>query len=582
MQLKAAYPPSIRARVHDSAISRVSRFFNGTLDDAFVELLQNARRAGATTIRIYTEPLANNQYTITVTDDGAGISDPSVLLSFGHSAWAGDTAAAEDPAGIGFYSLAKHGCSIASRPACTGPTAPGWRAQIVPDAFLGKTPTAILHDDSAPTPHGTAVSFVSDQNPDQVGSTLAAAARYFPLPVRLNGHSVARKSFLQNSIRTETWMGLTFGVCRNDYASYPEHDVNFHGRTFRAGLPKIECIEGGTWSVRADIRACPRFELVLPARKEPVSNDFLKEMRRAAATAIYRAIAEAETQPRLAYQDFKTAADAGIRIQQPPPSLQPWRPPVADIDHWHEMPAFEPLGPNAVLMIADPETHHGQALYRGTERAGLAQRFLAPDRRFEGYAWYDALPRVTDFSADVIHGGRVHTVVEPACDHDEPAGRVPDRTPFKFDARPDGIVLHLHVTGSDKAIPNIDIPADVLFLNEESCWVGDIDPILAADSDITTDQLAELVHAAFFSPSDDADADSYDTQKARFDEEAMRIALTLLASEDEALEHVIAEAIWREVFWVMPTDRKITITVADRKVSVAFGPAARPTREVTG
>ena len=39
---------TIRARVHDSALKRVTRFFSSTLYDIFTETLQNARRAGAT------------------------------------------------------------------------------------------------------------------------------------------------------------------------------------------------------------------------------------------------------------------------------------------------------------------------------------------------------------------------------------------------------------------------------------------------------------------------------------------------------------------------------------------------------
>ena len=37
----------LRAQVSPQAISKVTRIFNGTLDDIFNELFQNARRAGA-------------------------------------------------------------------------------------------------------------------------------------------------------------------------------------------------------------------------------------------------------------------------------------------------------------------------------------------------------------------------------------------------------------------------------------------------------------------------------------------------------------------------------------------------------
>ena len=104
---RSRFPASIRARVHDGAIDRVTRFFNATLADAFVELIQNARRAGATRIQVLTDtfPEAEGSVSIrvTVTDDGNGIANPAVLLSFGESGWDEDTARREDPAGIGVY-----------------------------------------------------------------------------------------------------------------------------------------------------------------------------------------------------------------------------------------------------------------------------------------------------------------------------------------------------------------------------------------------------------------------------------------------------------------------------------------------
>ena len=576
MQPESAYPSTIHARVHDSAIDRVSRFFNATLDDAFVELLQNARRAGATAVAVYAQPRSQGGYSVTVADNGAGIPDPSILLSFGESAWTGETEAAEDPAGIGFYSLSKFGCSIASRPRADGRVAPGWRAELTPESFLGKIGAIVLPDDRAPDPHGTAISLVTDRNTDCIGSILAGAARYFPLPVAFNGRTLDRKPFLDRAVHTEAWNGLEFGVYRNDFRSWPEHDVNFHGRTFRAGLPGIECIAGGTWSARADIRFCPDFELVLPARKEPVVNDFLKEMREAAERAVFRAIAAHETGPRLAFRDHRRANQAGIRIPQPPPALEPWRPPVADIDDWRAPAGFEALRPSALAMTAEPETHHGQALWRALERAGISARLFAPDRRFEGYAWYDNLPRVTGFSVHVTHQGRTHSIVHPDEDGADAARDIPDRAQLGIGARPDAILMRLHVAEPGIRDRIVEIPADVVFMNREEDYVEEIDPLVTAASDISPDELARLIHRAFFSPSDDRDADSRETQKIRFEEDAMRIALTLLASEDEALKHAIAEAIRREILWAMPRGREVAVNVKDGKVSVYFGPAAQP------
>ena len=164
MTERSHFPASIRARVHDSAIDRVTRFFDATLAGAFIELIQNSRRAGAT--RMWTSsprpsprPRPAGGIRVTVTDDGNGIADPAVLLSFGESGWDEDIARREDPAGIGVYALSKRGCTVSSR--ARGPLldlAPGWRVALTPGCFLGKEEAAVV-EANAPWPHGT-VDFV--------------------------------------------------------------------------------------------------------------------------------------------------------------------------------------------------------------------------------------------------------------------------------------------------------------------------------------------------------------------------------------------------------------------------------------
>ena len=127
MNDRSDFPASIRARVHDGAIDRVTRFFNASASDAFVELIQNTRRSGATRLDVATEAIPAGGIRVTVTDDGDGIADPAVLLSFGESGWDAETAEREDPAGIGVYALSKRGCSVSSRPrTAIGEHAPGW------------------------------------------------------------------------------------------------------------------------------------------------------------------------------------------------------------------------------------------------------------------------------------------------------------------------------------------------------------------------------------------------------------------------------------------------------------------------
>ena len=140
-------------------------------------------------------------------------------------------------------------------------------------------------------------------------------------------------------------------------------------------------------------------------------------------------------------------------------------------------------------------------------------------------------------------------------------------------ARPDTIDMHLRIERGDGPPETMTVPADVAFVGEDGAWVEDVRPLVTRDSKLTPMQLTRLLHASYFSPSDDASADSYDTQSARFDQDASHLAIKLLATEDEARKHTIAEAVWREIIWVMPRDREVSIKVRAGKVAVEFGPA---------
>ena len=41
---------------------------------------------------------------------------------------------------------------------------------------------------------------------------------------------------------------------------------------------------------------------------------------------------------------------------------------------------------------------------------------------------------------------------------------------------------------------------------------------------------------------------------------------------DEARKRTIAQALWTEIHWLMPTDRAVTITIDGDDIGVAFGP----------
>ncbi len=573
MSDRSRLPTTIRARVHCGAIDRVSRFFNASVADAAAELIQNARRSGATRLVVAMEALHEGGTVVTVTDDGFGIADPAVLLSFGESGWDVATAKREDPAGMGVYALSKRGCTISSRPATAGiAPMPGWRVELAPECFLGKQEARIVACEDAPLPSGTSISFRADESREGIRAAFAAAARHCPLAVTVNGEVVERKAFLDGAVHVERWQGLAFGVFDSRFAGFNDSDLNFHGLTISVRLPTVDTIDGGTWSVLGDVDACPELELVLPARREAVQTPFLDEMRKAARIAIYRAMRRADRTPALAHNHFTAAREAGIDMPIAPAVLRPWRPGIADIDDWRDTPNAEPVHPGTLVMAADAETQDQQCLWRAAERAGIAGRLFEADTRLKGYDWYNALARVAAVRIDVTEAGVTHPLDalragdEPSADATTAPG-LPDTL-----ARPDAIQMHLKVASWDGPPETIAVPADVAFIGEEGTWVEDAHPLVTRDSDLQPSGLCQLLEAAYFSASDDPDADSHETQRRRFREDATHMAIKLLASEEEARKHTIAEAVWREILWVIPRDREVSIKVAGGKVAVEFGP----------
>ena len=577
-------PATIRARIHESALKRVSRIYASTLSDAITEALQNSRRANATHVRITIDTLTSHPLestpetsdpllTVTIADDGAGISNPAVLLSFGENGWSDDLVQREDASGFGFASLSRRGCTVLSRPhSPDGTTMPGWRVDLAPKHFLGEADAKIHTDNSAPYQHGTSISFPATETAATIRYTAETAARHYPLPVffdglpRTNpgGEQLERRVFLDGALHAEPWRGLAFGIFKNSNRSYDDPDLNFFGLTLPVHLPTVETVHNGTWNIRADIGDCPQLELVLPARKEAVENAFLKEMREAARLAIYSAMASA-LEPRPTFDDWNRARHAGIDIAPPPAQLRPWRPTTADVDdYWREPSRLAIPSHGALVMDYDPEPPQAQAFWRAADRAGLATSLFHSDPRLAGFDWYDSLDRITNIATLIT----TNDDWSPLDDFP-----LPDRTILshtKLPPRPSAIRMDLSIQTAPGRSHTFELPADCVFASEPFGWLGDTMPLVTADSTIQPHQLAELLQHGFFSPSDDPESDSYQTQQERFSEEALHLATRLLLSDDEACRNSISETIRRELLWLCPRGRTVEISVTRPDITVTL------------
>lgn len=559
-------PRTIQTAVGQTLIGKVGRLFNGSVSDVLHELLQNARRAGATRVDIDSLDLAGHP-TLIIRDDGAGIDDPAKLVTLGESGWNSDIADREDPAGMGVFSLAGHRVEIRSfSPAASQ----GWRVIITPDAWETGMPLEIA-------PHsidrGTEILIDMPETwGDQLAPAASRATKYYPFPVRLGSDPLERLDFLAGARRVEEWNGCRIGVF-HDRELYTSQDprINFHGVSIPCELPQVHEIEGQyAWRVRIDIVDAPALQLVLPARKEMVQNAALGALREAAEQAIYRTIATNDSH-RLPHAQWLRAVTLGIILPEAEPWLSAWEPRIAD---GHGIAEGNRIAGEAMILLPTEEPHIEQCANR-VLRTGkpLGGTLVREIHALEGYSWYDALPRVTGLS---FHVDSEAAIYDYNADSIVPEGVESGRV--------SAITLEIAISASRDPSEDSDVyafPTDVLIAPDDA-WYADIDQtaiLLASDAIISPISLAVLIDAACFSPGDDCGYDSWETQHAYFQKRARHIANELLLGEETAIIERIRGALWDEVSWLVPDGRKISIVAGRNEMTVAYmptpdGPAA--------
>ena len=542
------YAKPIYAKVSEAATQKVTRMFSANTEDILNELLQNSRRAGSTRVDIathaITQPDGSKITTVSVADDGRGIDDPSILLTFGESEWDSTVTHSEDPAGMGILALAKFGCTIRWRQARGN----GYQLRLTPDHFLGNIPAHVAADETAPSPHGTSISFDTTQS-----INVRTPAKHYPLPVSLNGEIQEQSSFLENALHTEKWQGVNFGVYRNPYTN---NNLNFYGLTLRIGTAEVMTIDRhiNHWRAKVDVISCSELELVLPARKEVVTNEFLAELQQASRLATYRAIALAEPAPTLPYQEYQRALASSITMPAPQARLTQWTPECAE-PGGTEPRTFQVVTAETLTQaIIVPESSESlniatqQALYRAAGLAGIQHRLFRECSYFAGYRWYDQLQKLVAVETKVTVQGIEKDLQD--------LGEIARET------RPEAISFTLHIrTPGNSHISTVQLKGDVAF-TDEACGINDPSTkiFVTANSQINVPELCDLLRAAFFQPSDDRDYDSYNTQEEYFDREAQDMATTILIDSHTAIIDRAIDVVRQMIGYHIPEGRELVIT----------------------
>lgn len=303
---------TIQACVNQRLLTKADRFFTGTLNGRIIEILQNARRAGATKVII-----TNKDGWVTVKDNGQGISDFAKLLDLGGSGWDEACEKSEDPAGVGIFCLMPREVTIRSKRKMI---------TIVEDSWTG-APIEVL-DDPQPVRKGTILSF---QDEPWKSSQVDINAVFSGMQVTVDGVECPSVPFVSDNASHYPELGCKIEIleskqlnhwhkqCRKDrwYCNYGI--VNFHGQFVNIDYHPISEPE---MHHLVDLTGEPtQIRLMLPARTCLVENDAYQKLLAAIELSAYRYI-ERRGEHKLPYKEFLRARELGIILPEAKPTFE--------------------------------------------------------------------------------------------------------------------------------------------------------------------------------------------------------------------------------------------------------------------
>ena len=406
---------TIEAKVSARILRKADRLFTNRLSQIFVELLQNARRAGASLVTVTTSPSPTDSTSlITFTDNGSGIEDFNKLLHLGES-WMGPSRRARGRSGGAMgpvRAASRAGGCVRSR---------GKTATITTDAFLGKEAVQVHDQDSVDPKTGTTVVFAREEAQAAILDILLRVARFGPVDVKVNGELLKREDFLANAVYIKEVDGVRIGVFVGH--SEPLESVNFHGNLIRVNLSEtalgkivVSPMHNDLLSVgvRLDIafHRQPPLEVARPHRpclrrgvphnaETGAQNDprVLGERRRPAHRIVFGV--QGSTATRHSHPTGRPVPAAILRLrpgQQFRPRAVQWRP--------GRLPRYKIHDPAKCALVCLDDYHADSTPF--TFDLGSRDRQLptglVPVRKncgFKGYFWYDNLACCRNFKLTI-------------------------------------------------------------------------------------------------------------------------------------------------------------------------------------
>jgi len=299
----------ICAKVNPRLLSKADRFFLGTAEGRIIELLQNARRAKATEVRI-----SNKDGFVTIEDNGSGIEDFQKLLDLGGSGWDEKLEAGEDPAGVGLFSLAPREVTIISGDRRVVIDKDGWTGKPVQVTTIPKKV------------NGTIVKF-SDEKPWDM-ELVEKHAVFAGTRVIVNGKYCHSMPFCSSEAVHYSNPGCKIEAVKEISKYHADWTLNwYHGKVlvnFHGQVVQIE-----HWSsnhclgitILVDIADDTDIRLMLPARTRLVENKAYEQLKVAIELEFYKYFQRQKTHT-LYYKEYLRAKELGIELPEAEPQFR--------------------------------------------------------------------------------------------------------------------------------------------------------------------------------------------------------------------------------------------------------------------
>lgn len=379
---------TMKARVGSRLLEKVTRLFDNSPETIFGELVQNARRAGATQLAVEIEAVDNANTLVIFTDDGCGIKDLADLLVLTDSGWDEPVLSDEDPAGMGLFCL-----SNLKEPVVV--TSGAETVTLTPGAFQGEE-VSIEPSQLLDSTLGTRIKFVLPHPSGSVANAIRSAVRFANIPTvrHWNGAVERLDSTALVSEEEAEIVNDELGYRLRASTRSGWHDCivrfNFHGiiveHSLKNSAPTLsELVRISGLSAEVELLHCKYIKMVLPARNAMQGGEAMTHLLEDAEKAIFMRLAKKGH--KLPFQFAERARALGVDL--PDPDLGRSLKFIRD-----EMPcgsyAQEEWMARPIVLIKSANPYLCVDFY--ADYMGRDVRYARPDESYTGYANYDALP----------------------------------------------------------------------------------------------------------------------------------------------------------------------------------------------